>query len=88
MPRSLQKQGELTLGYQGEPGEGRCVLEIATEALDWPETREFTELLNLAPDRARPRRVAKSRNTMFLQAIAGTRLSLEISLARNAGGRG
>ena len=53
--RSLQKQGELTLGYEGEPGEGAYVLEIASEALDWPETRELTELLSLAPDRGRYR---------------------------------
>ncbi len=46
--RSLQKRGKLTLGYEGEPSERKLVLEIAREALDWPETREFTELLNLA----------------------------------------
>ena len=53
--RSLQKQGGLTLGYEGEPGEETYVLEIVSEALDWPETRELTELLSLAPDRGRYR---------------------------------
>ena len=53
--RSLQKQGELTIGYEGEPEEGTYVLEIASEALDWPETREFTELLGLEPNRGRYR---------------------------------
>lgn len=53
--RSLQKQGKLTIGYEGEPGEGTYVLEIASDALDWPETREFTELLGLEPNRARYR---------------------------------
>jgi hypothetical protein len=53
--RFLQKRGKLTLGYEGEPGEGTHVLEIASEAFDWPETRELTELLNLAADRGRYR---------------------------------
>ena len=51
--RFLQKRGKLTLAYEGEPSEGKLVLEIAPEALDWPETREFTALLNLAAGRAR-----------------------------------
>jgi hypothetical protein len=53
--RSLQKQGELTIGYEGDPEEGTYVLEIASEALDWPETRELTELLGLEPNRGRYR---------------------------------
>ncbi len=51
----------LTLAREGEKDNGKLVLEISRVALDWEETREFTELLGLTPGLRRYRVLSSTR---------------------------
>ncbi len=59
--RHLQKTGMLTLAREGDADDGKLVLEISRDALDWEETREFTELLGLTPGLHRYRVLGSAR---------------------------